>query len=148
MTELPPNSNWVAITNHLTIPEAMLYLEMYMNFSPQMTIDAWRSFGITIGAANVAVSFGDLYNRIANEGAIDMYVAQAAGTQVATVADELWMAMYIASIYRVCSIQRDEYRIRVCNAITDRLKTQNAPQTVDMLVAFTTYKAWPNNKWF
>lgn len=56
--------------------------------------------------------------------------------------------MYIASIYRICNIDREEYRARIVEAVNTRIRGRGSPDPITVVDIYGTYRSWLNDPWF
>lgn len=130
-------------TNAAVLHESMLYIELAISRITSPLEANWTSFGRVIGAANAQVALSDLYNRVNGEDPWESVQGVAA-----TERDDLWMIMYLVSIYRICNTKYKDYRQIVCAEINASLRSRGAPKQIDITNVYKHYKIWIWNQWF
>lgn len=125
------------------IPEAILYMETLMESEPQEVLAPWTSFGRTISDAAAPVHFRSLYNRVETQTVVDLMVGPPLGEQA-----DLWICIYLASAYRVCLIQRPDYKTIVVGAINEHLRSNFAPANADIRNVSIHNGSWVKDRWF
>lgn len=131
------------LQHSLVLNEVLLYLELIFHENPSQATDNWASFGRAICAPGAQVTIENLYNRVDVNDPFDIIDGAAV-----PASQDLWMTMYLTSIYRICGIENATYRQHVVEVITDRIHARGAPQNINMALVGGTYLGWATDKWY
>lgn len=131
-------------TVELGIHEAVLYVDLVFRKTKMVLASEWTSFGRSIGDVTLPVGLENLYDRIDDDVNIDL----ASGAPVTPEACDHWLVMYIMAVYRVCQIDREDYRQIVVAAVNAKMQSRGSPAGVDILTGSGFYKSWVANPWY
>lgn len=120
----------------MSLDECILHLELAIANRPETLTENWTSFGRSIGAEGEPLTLTSLYERVSSDAPMAILI----GGHV-TERDDLWLLIFIVSIYRVCNTDRGDYRQSLCNGINARLRSLGGPANIDISVVYVKYHA-------
>lgn len=124
--------------------EVKVYLTTLMNAHPSTLADDWTSFGRVIGAKGKQVSLQDLYTLQLSDEIVPLTTVVG----VSNAADDVWLAIYLTSFYRLGHATDENYRMTLANRIKECLSGHNAPLHANPADAIASYRHWIGDKWY
>lgn len=125
--------------NTLKIDEVKLFMYNALLEHPAVLTEDWSSFGISIGKKGASVTIDALFHRAPTQVEMNLSIMQGI-----TAKDDLWILIYICSMYRLLIIDRKDNRHNIVKIINERLGANSAAKEADVNMSFK-YESWLND---
>lgn len=127
--------------NNLNVDIAMRYILMAVDARPVVADSPWVSFTRNIAATGGNVGLSNIF-AIVEAG--DPLVP--VDTPVISPDFDVWMIRFVCGIYRICIIDRQDYRANTIVKIHDRMTAHQAPNNITPAIIYGYYSSWMNNR--